>query len=168
MARFIDPFYTNTFLDSNLFNEIAEGTNPAVVEILRLYKEGGGIQLLFPYSVQDELKAPNTPEVVRKAATQFVFTEKVTLTDPERKTYEKLLADASGDAEPANIARDLFHVFESAKYGGGHFVTRDKRLLKRIDAISELLQLELATPETFLEKVEMARQRKRQFEQRDK
>ena len=78
--------------------------------------------------------------------------------------YQRLLAEASGEAESKNIARDLFHVFEAQKYGGGHFITRDKRLLKRSDAIAQALQIEVLTPEAFLEKVRMAKERKAKFE----
>jgi predicted nucleic acid-binding protein len=165
MARFIDPLYTNNFLDANIFNEIADGQQEAVQEILRIY-DGEDITLLLPYSVQAELEDPNTPESVRKASHQFIYSVEVTLTDGEKKLYEKLLAEVTGDSEPKNIARDLFHVFEAQKNGGGHFVTRDKRLLKRSEAIAGLLNIEVVTPEDFVGKVRRAKERGREFARR--
>ncbi|MFN3078111.1 MAG: hypothetical protein ABT940_14815, partial [Alphaproteobacteria bacterium] len=50
-----------------------------------------------------------------------------------------------GNAEEKNIAPDLCHVFEAAKYGG-YFITRDKRLLARSGAIASVLQIDVVTP----------------------
>ena len=162
MARFIDPLYTNNFLDANIFDEIADGQNKAVQELLRIYHEEN-ITLILPYSVQAELEDPNTPEAVRKASQSFNYSIKVTLTKGEHQLYERLLAEITGDSEPKNIARDLFHVFEAQKNGGGHFITRDKRLLKRSDAIADLLNIEVMTPESFVSKVREAKERELEF-----
>lgn len=163
--RFIDPLYTNNFLDANIFDEIADGQQEAVQEILRIY-DGEHITLLLPYSVQAELEDPNTPELVRKAARQFIYSVEVTLTDGEKRLYERLLAEVTGDSDPKNIAQDLFHVFEAQKNGGGHFVTRDKRLLKRSEAIAQLLNIDVVTPEDFISKVYRAKEREREFARR--
>lgn len=151
MARFVDPFYSNNFLDANVLNEIANGSE-AAKEILRLSDEEG-FTLILPYSVQAEVEDPKTPEAVKKASWQFIYSVKVELTAYEKTLYERLLAEATGESKPENIARDLFHVFEASKYGGGHFVTRDKRLIKRGNAIAVLLGVELLTPEDFIAKV---------------
>lgn len=165
MARFIDPLYTNNFLDANIFDQVAGGQNEAVEGILRVYDEGA-ISILLPYSVQNELKEPNTPESVRKSSQNFNYSIEVQLTEREKEQYGRLLAEIVGDSEPKNIARDLFHVFEAAKYGGGHFVTLDKCLLKRGDSIAALLNIEVLTPEDFLEKVVMAEELKAEFDRR--
>jgi len=165
MARFIDPLYTNNFLDANIFDEIAHGQNEAVQEILRIYDEEN-ITLILPYSVQAELEDPKMPEAVRKASQSFIYSVKVTLTTGEHKLYEKLLAEVTGDSEPKNIARDLFHVFEAQKNGAGHFITRDKRLLKRSDAIADLLHIEVMTPESFVIKVREVMERELEFQRR--
>ena len=67
MARFVDPLYTNTLIDANIFDEIAHGKNEAVAEIVRIYDEGE-INVLLAYSVQEELNDPSTPESVKRAA----------------------------------------------------------------------------------------------------
>jgi predicted nucleic acid-binding protein len=163
VARFIDPLYTNNFLDANIFDEVASGKNESVNAILRLLDEEA-ITILLPYSVQNELANPKTPEAVRRAAQNFNYSVQVQLTGPEVKLHAKLLADLIGDSEPKNIAQDLFHVFEAQKNGGGHFITRDKRLVKRSDLIAELLNIEVLTPEAFVEKVGIAKERKAEFE----
>ena len=75
-----------------------------------------------------------------------------------------MLEAVSGNAEPKNIEGDLFHVFEAHKNGGGHFVTRDKRLLKRSGMIGELLQIEVLTPDDFVEKIAQAKARQVEFD----
>lgn len=162
MARFIDPFYTHCFLDANIFDQVAGGQNEAVEEILRVYDEEA-ISILLPYSVQKELEDPNTPEPVRKASQNFIYSIEVQLTEREMDRYDKLLGDVAGESEPKNIARDLFHVVEAAKYGGGYFVTLDKRLLKRGDSIAAVLDIEVVTPEAFLEKVRLAKELAAEF-----
>jgi hypothetical protein len=158
MARFVDPFYVNNAIDANILDNVADGEDAAVAEIVRLSDEGE-ITLMLPYSVQAEIENPSTPDHVKAAARQFIFSQKVTITSGERGLYEKLLAEASGDAETKNIAADLLHVFEAAKYGG-YFITRDKRLLKRRSVIGGLLQLDVVTPGEFLSAVEKAKTRR--------
>lgn len=166
MTRFIDPFYTNNFLDANIFDEISDGKE-AVQEMLCIYEQKS-ISLILPYSVQAELEDPNTPTAVKKASQQFIYSIKVGLTEGEKKLYEKLLVVVTGDSKPENIACDLFHVFEAQKNGGGHFVTRDKRLLKRGDAIADLLGVDVLTPEAFVAKIREAQKRSQEFERRKK
>lgn len=136
-------------------------------EILRIYEEQS-VLLILPYSVQAELEDPNTPVAVKKASQQFIYSIKVTLTDGENELYQRLVAEVTGNSKPENIAKDLFHVFEAQKNGGGHFVTRDKRLLKRANEIAKLLNIEVITPESFVAKVREAQEREREFARRKK
>jgi len=163
MARFIDPFCFNNFVDANILDEVADGEDAAVNEIVSLAGTGE-ITLLLPYSVQNELTNSNTPAHVRRAATHFLFSVEVELTDEERRRYRDLVAAVKGNAEEKNIAPDLFHVCEAAKYGG-YFITRDKRLLARSDAIAAILQIDVVTPTEFLKRVAESRQRAAEFGQ---
>jgi len=116
VARFIDPFYSNTFLDANILNELAGEHGDAVKEILRVYDEEQ-ITLLLPYSVQAELEEPEAPVVVRDVARTYIYSVEVQLTQGERAIYARLLQEVTGNAQPKNIERDLFHVFEAHKNG---------------------------------------------------
>ena len=165
MARFIDPLHFNNFVDANILDEVADGEDAAVNEIVRL-AQSDAITLLLPYSVQDELRNPNTPNHVRRAATIFQFSVEVQLTTEERRRYIDFVAVVKGNAEAKNIAPDLIHVCEAAKYGGGYFITRDKRLLARSDTIANILQIGLVTPAVFLDRVAEARERATQLGQR--
>lgn len=165
MARFIDPFHYNNFVDANILDDVADGEDAAVNEIVGL-EQTGKIILLPPYSVQNELKRPNTPAHVQRAATLFLFSMQVGLTEVEQRRYSSLVAAVKGDAKEKNIAPDLFHVFEAAKHGGGYFITHDKRLLARSEAISTELQIDVVTPMVFLERIAESRQRAMKFGRR--
>ena len=157
MARFIDPLYVNNLIDANILDNVADGQDEAVNEIVRLADESE-ITVLLPFSVRDEVKSEKTPEHVRCAADLFIFSEKVSLTEGEQKQYRNLLAAAKGNAEERNIAADLAHVCEAAKYGG-YFITRDKRLLARAGIVAKMLQIDLVTPTEFLDRVREAKER---------
>jgi len=161
MARFIDPLHFNNFVDANILDNVADGADAAVNEIVEL-AQSEKIRLLLPYSVQNELKNPNTPAHVQRAATLFQFSVEVELTDEEHRRYHDLVNAVKRDAEEKNIAPDLFHVWEAAKYGG-YFITRDKRLLARSGAIASILQIHVVTPTVFLERLAQARQRAAKF-----
>jgi hypothetical protein len=72
--------------------------------------------------------------------------------------YYGLLEAAIGNAEIRNIAADLFHVCEAAKYGG-YFVTRDRRLLSRASVIRRAIDTEVVNPSEFVAAVEKAKKR---------
>jgi hypothetical protein len=159
LARFVNPLIRNNFVDGNILNDVADGENDAVAEIIRL-KNDERLLVLLPYSVVAELNNPRTPPHVRRAASEFIRSEKVTLTQEEWRRYYDLLEAAIGNAEIKNIADDLFHVCEAAKYGS-HFITRDKRLLKRADLIRSVVGVEVVSPRGFIDTVEIAKGRSR-------
>lgn len=72
MARFIDPFCFNNFVDANVLDDVADGEDAAVNEIGEL-AQSEEIMLLLPVSVQDEIKNPRTPAHVKCAANKFPF-----------------------------------------------------------------------------------------------
>jgi hypothetical protein len=159
MSRFIDPFFTNTFVDSNILNGIASGADPEMEEILQRCDEHG-MMLHLPYSVKAELDHPRTPAAVRAAASRFIFSIEVPLTEPEIRRYRDAVSTAVGAAFVKNVERDMFHAFEAAKYGG-YFITRDKRLLARGRELSGALRIEVVVPADFLLALSRAEERRR-------
>ena len=156
MARFINPFFVNNSFDTNIIDHVAAETWEPIQRILELYR-ANKIQLIIPHSVHTELLHPTTPPEVRAAAQDFIFTRPVGLTVEERKKLDQLLKLTKGNAELKNIADDLLHVAEAAKYGG-YFITLDKRLLMRASAISEVMGVEVVTPERFVKRVAEAQE----------
>jgi hypothetical protein len=76
---------------ANIFDEIAEGQQGAVQEILNIYHEED-VTLLLPDSVQAELKDANTPESAREISQQFIYSVEVTL-DRNRERAIRMIAE---------------------------------------------------------------------------
>ena len=157
--RYVDPLIHNNFIDSNILDEIADGENDAVQEIIRV-SDSTDIQVLLPYSVCDEVNNPQTPAHVRRVVNYFIYSIEVNLNSYERQNYRDFVDAVSGEAQERNIAPDLFHVWEAAKNGGGYFITRDKRLLGRAPGIADFLGIEVVTPGSFLAKLDEARHKR--------
>jgi predicted nucleic acid-binding protein len=156
MKRFINPLFVNTSIDANIFDHMVGETWGPFRRILELYR-ANKIRLIIPHSVHTELLRPMTPAEIRAVAQDFIFTMPVGLTVGEVKERNRLLKLAKGNAELKNIVADLLHVAEATKYGG-YFITLDKRLLKRGSAISDVMGIEVITPERFIERVDEAKE----------
>lgn len=146
----LDPRYGNNFLDCNALDRTDETEDAAMDEVLRLHDEPDTFTLLLPYSVKAEIEHPSTPAEKRRKAERFLFSMPVSLTAPELALHEKVRALIQGNAKAGRHDKDAFHLVESAKYGGRHFITKDVRLLKKAPEIWELLQLRVLKPSEFL------------------
>jgi hypothetical protein len=135
------------FFDSMVVNFAASGQNVAVETVL----ESEHVQCLLPHSVCTEASRRESPPSVRAAVSRFLYSLSVPLTQPERADMQKFVAAHRGDTSPQNIDDDLSHVWETAKYGGRFFVTSDRRLLRRTDAVFAYNGVMLVTPERVAE-----------------
>ena len=87
---------------------------------------------------------------MKREVAEMVFTISVELTDDEEARVEKIRALIRGNAKPGQHDRNAFQLFESAKYGGRHFITNDGRLLKKAAEIWAILQIKVLKPSDFL------------------
>jgi hypothetical protein len=55
-----------------------------------------------------------------------------------------------GNAKAGQHAADAFHIVESAKNGGRHFITNDQRLLKKAHQIWDALLIRVVSPTDFV------------------
>jgi predicted nucleic acid-binding protein len=149
----LDPRFGNNFIDTNALDSTGGPGAAAMDEILRLCEESADeehpLALMLPYSVQEEMEHPHTPAEVKRKAENFVFSVKVELIGPELARHNKVRDLIRGKARPGQHDRDAFHLVESAKYGR-HFITNDRRLLKKSEEIWEILQLKVLKPSEFL------------------
>jgi predicted nucleic acid-binding protein len=146
----LNPCIGNNFLDSNALDHTDEIEDAAMDEILKLHDKPDTFTLLLPYSVKAEIEHPSTPAEKKRKAAGFLYSMEVQLTQPELATHEKIRALIQGNAQPGRHAKDAFHLVESAKYGGRHFITKDGRLLKKAPEIWVLLRLRVLKPSEFL------------------
>lgn len=76
------------------------------------------------------------------------------LTPDEQAIRGKLMALIQGNAKAGQHDRDVYHLFEADKYGGGYFITKDGRLLKKSAEVGRLLgSLYIVSPSTFMNHV---------------
>ena len=133
-----DPRRTNTFLDSCAFDPKYQPEHEAAQRI-RSLRQSVKISILIAHSNQKEIEHPNTPAEVKAEATGMNYTIETALTPDEVSRRAQIHEAITGDGNPAKYQADAYHVFEAGKYGGGYFVTTDRRILAckvQLEAIS--------------------------------
>jgi len=145
----LDPRYGNNLIDAHFLDALEGEEAEALERIMRFYAEER-FTLLIPHSVRAEIEHENTPDHVKARARQFIFTEPVQLTAPERERVEQARALMRGNAKAGKHDSDASHIVEAAKHGGRYFITNDGRILKKKNEISALLGIKIVAPTEFL------------------
>lgn len=149
MPRKIDPRLFNTFIDVPVLHRKEDVEDEVVEEILRTAFDRG-VVLHLTHSVKDEIAHANTPSEVKSRAQGLIYSIPVQLTVAEQELHRRVQDVIRGNAKAGKHDADAFHLVESDKHGGGHFLTNDKRLLRKNTGLSHLLQIEIVTPTEFL------------------
>ncbi|MGA2366183.1 MAG: hypothetical protein ABSG12_11920, partial [Steroidobacteraceae bacterium] len=145
----LHPSIGNNFIDANALDHTGGPEDAAIARILAL-ADDGQLTLLLPYSVKAEIDHPNTPSEVKRLASRLIYSVRVQLTDSEKATHKRIRELIQGKALSDQHANDAFHLVESAKNGGRHFITNDKRLLKFAPQIWEQLLIRVLTASEFI------------------
>lgn len=144
----MNPWITNSFLDSCAFDPKYHPEDEAAAEILTLHKENGlGIRLA--HSNQKEVDNPKTPAWVKSKAARLIYTTEVSMTPAERSRFETIHRIVTGNGKPENVKEDARHIFEAQKYGS-YFVTTDEKLLNRAGELRDACGVEILRPSEFL------------------
>lgn len=146
--RALSPLIVNNFIDSCAFDPKYEPEASASVEIFKL-SESEDFSLEIAHSTQKEIEHPNTPEWVKEQAGGLIYSISVQLTPNEKKLLIDIEVILAGNGKIENIRQDAWHVFEAAKYGH-YFITTDKRILARADALRERSGVNVLPPSAFL------------------
>ncbi len=121
------------FFDSCAFDGGDIDEQRASNEIRNLFFiHSGRINVL--HSVQKEINYPKTPQWVKDLAATYIGTLQVSLTSEEQAVLSDIERIIVGDGILENYRTDCRHIYEAQKYGR-YFVTTDKRILRRSDAI---------------------------------
>lgn len=147
----INPWVTNSFVDSCAFDPKYDPEDKAAKEIFRLHKEER-LGILLAHSNQKEVDHPNTPAWVKRQAASLIYSSNVSLTPNEMTLLQKIHDVLSGQGKPENVEQDARHIFEAQKYGS-YFVTTDDRILKRAGEIEILCSVQILRPSEFLKMV---------------
>lgn len=136
--RPLDPRKVNVLFDANAFDRGTD--NSAEVDRLLALKAAGKVNLIAPGGVRQETQHPHTPPVVREIVSGQIFSLPVELNSAEQQQLARIRAILQGNAAPGKHAADARHVFEATKYGGGYFITHDRRInqTKRLELEAEL------------------------------
>ncbi|HKN10309.1 MAG TPA: hypothetical protein VJ376_12630 [Pseudomonadota bacterium] len=126
--RPLDPRKVNVLIDNNALDP--SGGYQAEVDRLLGLKAAGKVVLIAPGGVREEALHPNTPPVVRESVADQVFSLPVGLNQAEQQLLATIRSILQGNAAPGLHDADARHVFEAAKYGGGYFITHDRRINK--------------------------------------
>ena len=147
----MNPWFTNSFLDSCAFDPKYHPEDLAATELFRLHQTEH-LGILLAHSNQKEVDHPNTPAWVKTKAVGLIYTTSVALTPGEKSRFTKIHTILTGNGKPENVTDDARHIFEAQKYGS-YFVTTDERLLKRADEIRAECGVDILRPSQFLELV---------------
>jgi predicted nucleic acid-binding protein len=138
MREVLDPRRCNVMIDANALDRTGGARNQLVDRILHL-KSARKINIVVPGSVHAEVQHPHTPQEVQRSVLPGIYTLPVERTGPENDVLRKVRALLQGNAVSGRHDADGLHLFEASKYGGGYFITHDKRLLKKRSELDTLL-----------------------------
>ena len=147
----IDPWITNSFLDSCAFDPENPAEQRASEEIFRLHREKD-LNLIIAHSTKREIEHPNTPAWVKNEASAKIFSIDVQLTPQEHAIKTRLHSLITGNGKAEKYAADAEHVFESQKYAS-YFITADGRLLDKAADVRALCGVTILLPSAFLKLV---------------
>jgi hypothetical protein len=133
MRGVLDPRICNITLDANAVDRDG-GPRDVLVDRLLGLRQAGEINFVVPGSVRTEVQHPNTPHDVKNVVLRENFSLPVGRTAAEHDTLRKVRAVLQGNAALGRHDADAHHLCEASKYGGGYFITHDRRMLnKRIE-----------------------------------
>ena len=151
----MNPWISNTFIDSCAFDPKYSPEDESSREIFRLYAEEQ-LGLVIAHSNLKELEHPSTPDWVKAEARASIYTIKTDRTPNELTLLNAIHAQITGNGKPEQMRSDAEHLYEATKYGS-YFVTTDKRLLRHTSELLKLCGLNVVLPSDFLSVVQNSR-----------
>ena len=145
----LNPWITNSFLDTCAFDPKYAPEEEAANEIFRLHRESG-LGIMLAHSNQKEIEHPNTPKWVKSEAAGQIYTVEVQRTANEDAIKQRILEIITGTGRPVNMRHDAEHIYEAQKYGS-YFVTTDSRLLNKARKLDGFCGVNVLLPSQFLE-----------------
>lgn len=137
-------------LDSCAFDPKYWPENEAAKKILEL-EEREVLDILKPYSVEEEINHPNTPSKVKEDAGRMIYTVKANeLNVFQIQRLKEIESILEGNSKTGKMRKDAQHIFECARASVQHFITVDKGILKKNNEIKKLCGIEVLTPSEFL------------------
>jgi predicted nucleic acid-binding protein len=115
-------------LDAHLLDEHIDSNERSAADLIFALAKDEGLSIFLPHSVKAEIDDPNTPAATRERASEFIYTMAVGEDPRSAARFELLLR---GNAAPGRHSADARHLAVACRFGGGFFLTLDKRMLDR-------------------------------------
>jgi hypothetical protein len=93
--------------------------------------------------VRGEVQHSNTPDGVKAVVLPQIFNMRPGLNQSQHDARRKVAAILQGNAKPDAHAADASHLSEAAETGCTYFITHDKRMIDKRDALAAELPLTL-------------------------
>jgi hypothetical protein len=140
--RPIDPRISNIALDSNALDR--DGTaRDQLVERFEQMCAARELTVVVAGGVRGEVQHPNTPAGVKAAVLPQIFNLRPALIKGQQDARGRVAAILQGNAKPGAHAADASHLSEAAETGCTYFITHDKRMIDKRDALAAELPLTL-------------------------
>jgi predicted nucleic acid-binding protein len=124
-----DPRYAGVRVDANFFHDdIAPDERLAANRLIEL-AEASELSIVIPHTVRSELDHPNTAAATRARAARLVHTLDTGMGN--RVRLRLVQGVMQGNAQPGKHHKDAAHLYDSALWHCGYFVTCDERILKK-------------------------------------
>jgi hypothetical protein len=145
----LDPRICNIGHDANALDR--NGARDPLVDRFEALALSGTLTVVVAGGVRDEVQHPNTPADVQAAVLPRIFNLRPGLNAPQRAERSRVTAILQGNAQPGKHAADASHLSEAAETGCAYFITEDKRILRKRDALRPVLppHLSIVTLEEF-------------------
>ena len=144
-------------IDANTFDRDGP-TRDALIERFLAAAAAGRLRVFVPTGVAAEMRHPQAPERVRRAADAAMAEAvpprppSVPLTARQHIDRIRVRAVMRGDGRPGKHDADASHLSEAAEAGCSHFITRDSKVLRKRDLLSGALPsgLRVVTLDEFM------------------
>lgn len=150
--RPIDPRISNIALDSNALDR--DGTaKDKLVERFEHLASANELTVVVAGGVRGEVQHPNTPSDVKAAVLPKIFNLRPGLNQDQRDARRRVEAILQGNAKSGAHAADASHLSEAAETGCCYFITHDKRVINKRDALVRELPptLQIVTLDEFFD-----------------
>jgi predicted nucleic acid-binding protein len=144
MMAGLNPKFCNIFIDANALDKDGSPRDYLIDKFDELQRTHQ-INIVMSYSVRKEVGHPRTPTAVKNIMLPQIFTlSSIERTSSEENKLQSIRKILRGNACDGKHDADGLHLFEADKYGGGYFITHDKRILDKRGELRKVLNPSIA------------------------
>jgi len=144
-----DPRYVGVRVDNNFFDDSLDDVERSAADAIMQLAIDMKLLIAIPHTVRKELDNPRTPRSARERANQLVYTLDTGMGDPA--ALAKVASIMRGNALPGKHAADAAHLYDTAIWQAGYFVTCDRRVLQKATQLVAVIgQLWIVKPSELM------------------